>query len=254
MAFEQNKVGAIILAAGKGKRMRSDKLKVMHELNGRPLVGYVAAAVEKSAVGRRPVVVVCQDDPAVQNYLGDRAEYVVQEKPLGTGHAVGVCETLLKNKAENIIVLYGDLPLVSSESINKLIKKQQEGGVLTLATTQTPSYGQEYAPLYTSARVQRDNLGNLERIIEIKDCTEEQLKIKEINTGFYCFQAGWLWDHLRELKNNNAQGEYYLTDLIAIAINNKEKILSINIDPKEAMGINTKEDLAIARNFTAKLK
>lgn len=245
-----NKIYAIILAAGKGKRMQSDKLKVMHELDGKPLIDYVVTSVEKSKIENKPVVVVCDNDQSVQNYLLNRVEYVVQKEQLGTGHAVMICENLLKDKVDRIVVLYGDLPLVTPQSINKLIEMHTVTGcVLSLATTTVPNFNEEYSPFYTFARIERDEKGNIKRIAEKKDCTEIQLAIKEVNTGYYCFSSQWLWDNLKELNNNNAQGEYYLTDLIKIAIDNNKKISSINIEPKEALGINTKEDLEIANKY-----
>ncbi len=251
---KNNKIFAIILAAGKGKRMQSDKLKVMHDLSGKPLIDYVVASVEKSNIANKPVVVVRGNDDSVQNYLGNRAEYVIQKEQLGTGHAVRACADFLKDKVEQVVVLYGDLPLVSPESLNKLIETQMENkSILTLATTVVPDFNNEYAPFYSFARIERGTDEKIKRIIEKKDCDEAQLKIKEVNTGYYCFSALWLWNHLKELKNNNAQGEYYLTDLIALAINDKEKVSSINVVPKEAVGISSQGDLDNARYFLNKV-
>lgn len=247
---KNNKIYAIILAAGKGKRMQSDKLKVMHDLGGKPLIDYVVTSVEKSIVNNKPVVVVNNNDSSVQDYLGDRAVYIIQKEQLGTGHAVKICEDLLSDKAEHIVVLYGDLPLVSPQSINKLIENKIENkSILSLATTTVPNFNDQYIPFFTFARIERNEDGGIKRIVEKKDCTEPQLNIFEVNTGYYCFSASWLWDHLKELKKNNAQEEYYLTDLIALAINNKEKVSSIDVLPREALGITTKEDLEIVHKY-----
>ncbi|MEK7644222.1 MAG: NTP transferase domain-containing protein [Patescibacteria group bacterium] len=250
LSNQNDKIAAIILAAGQGKRMGGEKLKVMRELGGRPLIDFVIESVEKSIIKNKPVVVARGGDNSVQDYLGERAEYAIQAEQLGTGHAVATGEKLLRGNVQQVVVLYGDVPFVAPESINRLVAVQvASGGVLTLATTIVPDYDGGNSPFWTLARVERDGAGNIRRIVEKKDCTEAQSAIHEVNAGVYCFNAEWFWDNLRTLKNDNVQKEYYLTDLIALAIEKKEKISSISIDPREAIGINTKEDLEIAGKF-----
>lgn len=250
MTLNKNKIGAIILAAGKGKRMKSDKLKVMHKLGGRPLIEYAINALSLINLSIKPVVVVCTEDSSVQDYLGDRVEYVVQEERLGTGHAVRICESTIKNNADHVIVLYGDMPFFKPNSIKNLVEKHLErGDIITLATSTVSDYNGVNAPLNDYGRIIRDESGSISKIAEKKDLLPEQENIKETNIGCYCFSCDWLWVNIKKLDNNNAQGEYYLTDLIKIAIDDNQKISSINIDPKEALGINTKEDLELAHKY-----
>jgi len=250
MNLSENKIGVVILAAGKGKRMKSNKLKVMHELDGRPLIDYVVSLAEKINFEEKPVVVVCKDDPAVQNFLGNRALYVVQEEPLGTGHAVGAAERQLIGKADHIVVLYGDVPFIKSESVQKLIGKHiEKNNELTLITAVLPDYNDWRANLYDYGRIIRGRDGHVTGIVEKKDATPDQLEITEINTAVYCFKADWLWENLKKLKNENAQGEYYLTDLVKVAFDSGAKLSAVIVDPKEALGINTKEHLEIAHKI-----
>ncbi len=246
----KNRIGTVILAAGKGTRMKSDKLKVMHELRGRPLVDYVARAVEKLGWPERPVVVVCGEDDSVQKYLGPRVNYVVQENQLGTGQAVAVTENVLRDKVDHVVVLYGDMPFITGASIERLVGQHLENNdVLTLMTTEVMNFDEWRKNLFEYGRIIRGKSGEIIEIIEKKDATPEQLKIKEVNPGYFCFQAGWLWENLKRLKNNNAQEEYYLTDLVKLAFEQKVNMSSVEIEPKEAVGINTLENLQIANQI-----
>ncbi|KKR48569.1 MAG: Bifunctional protein GlmU [Candidatus Magasanikbacteria bacterium GW2011_GWC2_40_17] len=244
-------VGFVILAAGKGKRMQSDKLKVMHFLKGRPLIDYVVGTVEKLGLPQKPVVVVCNEDPSVQNFLGERADYVVQKERLGTGHAVAAAEEVLRDQAKHIVVLYGDMPFIKTESIEKLLKKHLErGNKLTLMTATVEDFNDWRLNLFDYGRIIRGGEENhIIKIVEKKDAGPEELQIKELNPAVFCFEASWLWEKLRLLKNNNAQEEYYLTDLVGLAFLEGQKLSSVDIDPREAVGINTKEHLETAEKI-----
>lgn len=241
---------AIILAAGDGKRMQSTTPKVMSLLHGRPLVDYAVSAVEQIHLSEKPVVIVSPKHTLVQEFLKERADYVIQKEQLGTGHAVGSAFDFLKNKFENIIVLYGDMPFLSPSSIEKLIAEHEgQKNTITMATVTVPNFLDEYKALYSFGRVVRDSSGKIIRSVELKDASEEEKNIKEVNPCYYCFRSDWLWPHLASLKNVNAQQEYYLTDLIKMAIDERGKISSVSIDPHEAIGINTKEDLETAHTL-----
>lgn len=236
----------VILAAGDGKRMQSATPKVMSLLHGRPLIDYVVGAVEASGVCEKPVVVVSKKHRLVQDYLGNRASYSIQEEQLGTGHAVTVAEPTLKS-VHDVMVLYGDMPFLKPGSIKRLsAEHQQQGNVLTLVTVTVPNFANEYLPFRSFARLVRDQTGQVRRSVEVKDANEQELELTELNPCYYCFRADWLWPHVHKLENNNAQKEYYLTDLVQVAIDQREKISSIAIDSKEAIGINTKDDLELA--------
>jgi len=245
------KTGVIILAAGKGKRMQSNILKVMHELNGRPLIDYVVSSVEKSGINGKPIVVVCAEDQSVEKFLGDRAEYAVQTERLGTGHAVAIAEKRLKNKTDSVVVLYGDMPFISPESIRSLVEKHEEkGNKITLTTTRVDDFEGWRAALYDYGRIIRDGAENhIVKIVEKKDASPKELEIKELNSAYFCFNSDWLWDNLKLLKNNNAQEEYYLTDLVGLAFNEGQKLSSVDVSPQEALGINTKEHLEEAKKI-----
>lgn len=251
MSFDfAKKIGVVILAAGVGKRMKSTKLKVMHEVKGRPMIDFVVAAVEQAALGRRPTVIVCDNDPAVQNYVGERAEYAVQAERLGTGHAVSIAESKLRGQVEQVVALSGDMPFVSSDSIKRLVERHLErGNTVTLMTVTVPDFAEWRSAFSSFGKIVRGVNGHIAKIVEKKDATSTELDILELNPAVYCFKSDWLWDNLKKIKNNNAQQEYYLTDLIQLAIEQGEKISSISIESREAVGINSPEDLESAENL-----
>ncbi|PIR04324.1 MAG: hypothetical protein COV59_01670 [Candidatus Magasanikbacteria bacterium CG11_big_fil_rev_8_21_14_0_20_39_34] len=245
------KIGAIILAAGHGTRMNSDIPKVMHMLDGKPLVDHVVTHVEETGICEKPVLVVSSKHSYVQDHLGDRARYVVQSEQLGTGHATSMAREILEGKVEHVVVLYGDMPFVSSDSIFRLVERHVEReNAITLMTITVPDFEGKYAPFYSFSRIiRREQDGHIARDVQKKDCTPEELEIKELNPCYFCFRSEWLWGHIDKLTTDNAQGEYYLTDLLQMAIDNHEKISSIAIDPMEAIGVNTKDDLEVAQKL-----
>lgn len=234
----------IILAAGHGTRMQSDIPKVLTPLHGKPLIHHVLENVKRSGVCENPVFVVGQKKEQVMASLGTGYRYAIQHEQLGTGHAVLSAESLLKDSGNNILILYGDMPHLSSETIYALSEIQKtSGAIMTMATVEVPDFNEWRAGFFDFSRIIRDENGTILRTVEKKDAQMHELKITEVNPCYLCIQNKWLWDHLRELKNANTQGEYYLTDLIGMAVNEKADIVSISIDPKEALGVNTKENL-----------
>lgn len=234
----------VILAAGHGKRMQSDIPKVLTLLAGKPLVHHLLENVKKSGVSENPVFVVGQKRKLVMASLGDNYRYAIQHEQLGTGHAVLSAEDILKNSGNNVMILYGDMPYLTSETIRALAKLQENSGaVMTMATVEVSDFNEWRAGFFDFSRIVRDDSGAITRTVEKKDAQEHELKITEVNPCYLCIQNDWLWEHLHKLKNKNAQGEYYLTDLIGMAVNENAKIESISINPKEALGVNTKENL-----------
>ena len=199
----------IILAAGKGTHMKSKLPKVLHCAGGKPMVEHVLDAA-KSAGSTRNIVVVGFGREQVQAVLGDKAEIVLQEEQLGTGHAVMQAEPLIKDKNTAIMVLCGDTPLVTGATLKNFYEEHvQSGAKASVLTTFMPDpfgYG----------RVIRLVDGSVEKIVEQKDASERELAINEINTGIYCFDAEALFASLKKVNNNNAQGEYYLPDVLPI--------------------------------------
>ena len=235
----------IILAAGKGTRMGADVPKPLVEIAGRPMVEHLIESIHESEIDSRPILVVAPDTVEQFNEVcQDQAcEYAIQEEQLGTGHAVMAARENA-NSAENIMVLYGDHPFLSAELLQSLVDLHEEqDAVLSMITTKVKNFKKEFEIFKNWARIIRDDVGRLERLVEFKDATEEDLEIKEVNPGLYLFRAEWLWEHLPEIKNKNASKEYYITDLIQMAIEEGNDVVTTLADPFEVVGINTKEEL-----------
>src|SRR3989338_2200504 len=241
------RIQIIILAAGHGKRMGSEIPKVLIPFHGKPLMAHVLDAVKKSGFCDKPVIIVGQQRELIVKTLGDDYEYVIQEEQLGTGHAVMTAQKILENNADHIMVLYGDHPLISPETIKNLINKHLDSnGKITMATVSLPDFEDWRNVFYTNfSRIIRDKNGNIVKDIQFKDANEEEKKILEVNPCYFCFEAKWLWSKLKTLENTNTQKEYYLTDLVKIAMQEKIKIESISIASEEALGANSKEELEI---------
>ncbi len=231
-------VEVIIMAAGLGTRMKSRTVKVLHRAAGRPLIDYVLDLASKVA-GKPPVIVVGHQREAVQQHIGDRARYAFQEKQLGTGHAVQKALEKLDAKGKKILILSGDVPLTRPETLKQLIEEhERSGNALTLITMKL-----DVPALY--GRIVRDAKGGVTKIVEAKDATEDELEIREVNAGIYLFEGQHLADNLRRLSTNNAQGEYYLTDLVAMLSGSGNRVGALLIDdPVEALGVNSRAELA----------
>ncbi|MCC6148098.1 MAG: bifunctional UDP-N-acetylglucosamine diphosphorylase/glucosamine-1-phosphate N-acetyltransferase GlmU [Anaerolineaceae bacterium] len=231
------KIVAVILAAGQGTRMRSDLPKVLHPLAGRPLIRYAVDAAT-AVTGEKPVVVIGHGAEAVQQTIGEDAHFVVQAQQLGTAHAVRSAEALLAGKADLVLVFYADMPLLTVETLQQLIEIQHKNaGAFTMLTVVLPdSHG--------FGRVLRNPAGSVQAIVEEAQATPEQLAVKELNVGAYCFRGEWLWDALRKIQVS-PKGEYYLTDAVALAVQSGSMVQAAPLaDADEAIGINTRVHLA----------
>jgi len=229
----------IILAAGQGVRMRSALPKVLHEIGGRPLLRHVLQAVTGAGLPQ-PVVVVGHGAEAVRAAVGADARCVTQTQQLGTANAVQAAEELLTGQTDLVLVVNGDMPLLTAETLARLVALQTANpGPLTLLTLITPDprgFG----------RIVRDRAGAVQAIVEEAQATPEQRAITELNAGAYCFRAGWLWSALRHIPLS-PKGEYYLTDTVALAVAEGLAVQAVCLDdPTEAMGINTRVHLAEA--------
>ena len=231
---------AIILAAGKGTRMKSALNKVMHPVSNKPMIGHIVCSLRKAGVDNI-VVVVGHGAESVREYLGDSVRYAVQEPQLGTGHAVMQAQCLADLDGDTLI-LNGDGPCIQSETIDRVFAANADSE-MTVLTAVLPD-GERYG------RIIRNAEGYVERIVEAKDCTPQELAVTEINTGIFCFKNRLLFAHLKEIRNDNAQQEYYLTDLVAIF---NQCGLRVNAlvadDPQETMGVNDRIDLAKAQKW-----
>jgi len=232
---------AIVLAAGQGTRMKSKLYKVLHRVCGKPMVQHVVDNLKRLQVDRI-LVVVGHGAEAVKQQLGSDIEYAMQEQQLGTGHAVLQASPYLKGQEGTTLVLSGDEPLISAETLEALIeeheKKQAAATILTRIMDNPTGYG----------RIVRGGDGSVERIVEQKDASEEEKRIKEINTGTYCFDNKKLFEFLQQVRNDNAQGEYYLTDVIEILKSQNETIAAC-ITEEETVGVNDRVALAKAEKI-----
>ena len=232
------KTAAIVLAAGAGTRMKSDKPKVAHEVLGKPLVNWVLDAAEEAGI-ERLVTVVGHKREQVIPLVEDRAEIVVQEEQRGTAHAVLSCSDALADFEGSLLVLSGDCPLIASETMKALIDMRESNDaavvVLTMEMADPTGYG----------RIIREADGSVARIVEQKDASPEEAAVTECNSGFYCFDAKALFEALGQVGSDNAQGEFYLTDVLEISRNAGRAVLALLAkDPNECLGINTREQLA----------
>ena len=230
---------AVVLAAGKGTRMKSNKSKLVHKIYGKELVKRVVETAEKSDI-KDIIAVVGYKKEEVQKVLGDTVKYAYQEEMLGTGHAVLQAEEYLEGRKGKVVVLNGDVPIIRPETIKKLIEKsiknKEYATVLTAIYNNPTGYG----------RIIRDDGGNVKEIVEEKDLSEEQKSNKEINAGIYCFDIEELLKALKELKPNNAQGELYLTDVVKIMNDKGLKTGAVIVkDNTEILGVNDRMQLEL---------
>ena len=236
----QKGLAAVILAAGKGTRMRSALAKVLHPICGQPMLSYPLEAAKQAGFKQLKVVVGHQAEQVTAAFPGDEITWIQQTDQLGTGHALMCAADSLRGYSGALLLLCGDVPLLQAETLERLLRyHSQQQAAVTVLTAQMPNpagYG----------RIIRDGEQVLQ-IVEEKDATEEQRQVTEINTGTYLFDAAFVLSALKGLNKNNAQGEYYLTDVVAAAVAAGEKTRALCVDdPTEVMGINDRCQLAEA--------
>lgn len=235
-----NNIAVIILAAGKGSRMKSDLAKVLHEVAGKSMVNHVIETAYEVAASHIHVVVGHQADRVqkeIQKY--HNVHFAFQKKLLGTGDAVRVALPGLDSGIDHVLVLCGDVPLIKKQTIVDLISAHQnlksELTVLAVKVNDPTGYG----------RIIQDNHGQLLAIREEADATDVEKQISLVNSGIFCFEKGFLQSNLGRIQNNNSQEEYYLTDLVEIAVReNAKTLVRITQDAEQVMGVNTIEQLS----------
>lgn len=232
------KITAILLAAGQGTRMKSSLPKVLHPIAGKPMIWHALEALKQSTT-EKPVVVVGHGAEDVTRFLGDSAQTVLQEPQLGTGHAVLQAESFLKGKTDLIVVCYADMPLLRGETVKQLVETQKDNpgpmSMLTVVAEHPRGFG----------RIIRNTDGTVASIVEEVVATADQLQVKELNVGGYCFNANWLWDALHRIPMNPKKGEYYLTDIVELASKDGLPVQATVMDDlEETIGINSRLHLA----------
>lgn len=239
-------IASIVLAAGKGTRMKSKIPKVLHKVSGKSLIWHVCQAASYIGV-EESIIVVGHQAGEVKAEMGDKYKYALQEKQLGTGHAVMQVKSYLSKEVETIIVLCGDTPLLTGLTLRKLLEHHQEtkasATILSAVLADPSNYG----------RIVRNARGQVKMIVEERDALPQEKAIKEINSGTYCFNREALFSALKEITPENKQGEYYLTDVIEILVQNNQKVEAIAVeDPVEISGINNRIQLAEAEKVFQK--
>lgn len=233
---------SIILAAGKGTRMKSNLPKVLHKICGKPMLGYLLD-ITRSLSPNQTIVITSHKAEVVEKYLDNGVKVIRQTRPLGTGDAVKSVKSRLANFDGNVLVLYADTPLIKPRTLKKLLLKHNRSGAcctLLTAVLKNPSgYG----------RILKDSKGNVLNIVEEKDATPEQRFINEVNVGVYCFRTKDLFKALDKVKPDNKKGEYYLTDTISILADEGQKVGSMpTTNHDEFLGINSRQDMVKAQD------
>lgn len=234
---EQRPLATLILAAGKGTRMKSRLPKVLHELCGRPMLSYVLDAASAAGPERR-LVVVGHDAERISERFAEEAEFVRQADQRGTGHAVLVCREALEGFRGDVLILYGDTPLLRGQTIRRMQQRKAEIAADLMMLS---------APVDVPGIVIRDGAGAVARIVDAADASPEELAVEERNTGVYLIDADLLWKLLAQVGDDNAQGEIYLTDIVELAVHERLRVDALCLeDAEEALGVNTRAELAQA--------
>jgi bifunctional UDP-N-acetylglucosamine pyrophosphorylase/glucosamine-1-phosphate N-acetyltransferase len=238
-------VAAIVLAAGKSTRMKSDLPKVLHDVCGRPMLHFVLNACRFAGVDRLIAVVGHQSDMVRSAFSGDHdIAWVEQTEQLGTGHAVMCCRDALRDFSGTVLVIAGDMPLIRRETLGELIdareSREDAASIATTILDDPTGYG----------RIIRDGEGNLSGIVEHRDCNKEQSAINEVNPSYYCFDSGKLFGALDRVRASEGKGEFYLTDVIQILRKDGESVSAlVQVPPEDAAGVNSRFDLAVVNRL-----
>jgi len=244
-------IAAVVLAAGKGKRMKSDLPKVLHTMFGRPIVTYLLDTLIALGIKKIYVVIGFEADKVKEalSAYHDYVEFVLQEKQRGTGHAVLMAEEALKDFDGDIIVLAGDVPFLSEEAITELVEVHRREKAAATVLSSIPDDPSNYGRI-----VRKEKSDIVDYIVEDRDASDEEKKIGEINTGTFCFDSRHVFDSLREIKDDNRQNEYYLTDIMEILRRRGLKAaVCLTDNSDEALGINSEEQKAdLEKKFAKK--
>ncbi len=255
-------ISLMILAAGKGTRMGKPLPKVLIQLDGETLIENLLKSIKQTEYSNSVSIVIGfqgekvidrlgNKSPHLKQGSGDKYNFIWQKEQLGTGHAVQQCEESLKGKYDSHLILYGDVPFISPKTIQGIIDLHKENSsVLAMVTLKLPDFDDMHNVYYHFGRIIRDKDNEIIKIVEFKDTTEQERNITEVNPAIYCVDDSWLWENLNKIKNYNHQNEYYLTDLVDLAHQQGIKVNSLIVnDGFELMGVNTKDELEVAKDL-----
>ncbi len=242
-------VQIVILAAGRGRRLGHKTLpKVLIPLKGKPVILYTLAQIKKIKDLPPPIIVIGHMATIVKRQLGSEYRYAIQQDQLGTAHAVWSAEQQIT--AKNILVVNGDMPFITASSLKKLISLHtSQEAVISMLTGYVPSFGGKYEVYDEFGRILRNKYGEIEKIREAADATSAEKGIREVNAGIYMFRTAWLWNNIDKIGNDNALNQFYLTDIIEVAIEEGVVIHSQTVNIKETFGINTLAQLQQAEKL-----
>lgn len=237
--YRSTRATAVVLAAGQGKRMRVNSPKVLTKVLGQEMLTYILQSLKEAGIDR-PIVIAGYQGEQVVELVQDNAVIAWQREQLGTGHAVQMALPQIARIQGHVIVTNGDVPLISADFYKALTEERERTGAAAVVATMILPKPKAYG------RIKRDKDDNITEIVEMRDASPEELKIQEVNTGTYCFDSALLKEYIPQLKNDNAQGEYYLTDMVKqlISVGHKVRCL-VTPDPEEFLGINDPADLAV---------
>jgi bifunctional N-acetylglucosamine-1-phosphate-uridyltransferase/glucosamine-1-phosphate-acetyltransferase GlmU-like protein len=242
------KIKIIILAAGKGKRMKSEEPKALTLLKGKPFLLHLLDTIKQLKFNIKPIIVVGHKKERIQEVLGEDYIYAEQKEQLGTGHAVMSARDAITSPHDMVLVLSSDQPLVSRETLENLFAMHLEKKpTITIGTAVVPDYEDWRIGLYSNfGRIIREESGRVKKMVEFKNTTDEEKKVKEVNPALYIFDANWLWENIDKIELNPVRKEYLLTDLIQIAFSQNKSIEAVPVaNIIEALQPNSKEELEI---------